>query len=251
MQRLDRANEGGVGARSATRRRRRYRDQVRALSRVQARQYVESNRGVDADVVACVIEGGIACVNLVMIRGGRHVGDRSFFPANAEGAAAAEVLQRVPRAALPRAAGRRRSSSVRNDVEFCDLKASHGRYARPHGERRVWLDMARKNAELAHRAAGARPRHPGGAAASRCARRSGCPRARSASSASTSATRWARRRSPPAWSTIASSMQKIGVPALQHPRHHARRRLRRDAPGAGAPLRAGDGARRARSPTWC
>src|SRR4051812_37136359 len=43
-----------------------YRDQVRALSRVQARQYVESNRGVDADVVACVIEGGIACVNLVM-----------------------------------------------------------------------------------------------------------------------------------------------------------------------------------------
>src|SRR5207302_10876941 len=69
-----------------------YRDQVRALSRVQARQYVESNRGVDADVVACAIEGGIACVNLVMIRGGRHVGDRSFFPANAEGATAGEVV---------------------------------------------------------------------------------------------------------------------------------------------------------------
>src|SRR5688572_26636545 len=69
-----------------------YRDQIRALSRVQARQYVESNRGVDADVVACVIEGEIACVNLVMIRRGRHVGDRSFFPANAEGAAAAEVV---------------------------------------------------------------------------------------------------------------------------------------------------------------
>src|SRR5207249_9398157 len=69
-----------------------YRDQVRALARVQARQYVESNRGVDADVVACVIEGEIACVNLVMIRGGRHVGDRSFFPANAEGAAPGEVI---------------------------------------------------------------------------------------------------------------------------------------------------------------
>src|SRR5580765_4489867 len=69
-----------------------YRDQVRALSRVQARQYVESNRGVDADVVACVIEGGIACVNLAMIRAGRHVGDRSFFPANAEGASAGEVI---------------------------------------------------------------------------------------------------------------------------------------------------------------
>src|SRR4051794_34176066 len=63
-----------------------YRDQVRALSRVQARQYVESNRGIDADVVACLTAGGIACVNLVMIRGGRHVGDRSFFPSNADGA---------------------------------------------------------------------------------------------------------------------------------------------------------------------
>src|ERR671930_265779 len=69
-----------------------YRDQIRTLSRVQARQYVESNRGVDADVVACVIDGGIACVNLVMIRGGRHVGDRSFFPSNAEGAEPAEII---------------------------------------------------------------------------------------------------------------------------------------------------------------
>src|SRR5688572_10790657 len=69
-----------------------YRDQVRALSRIQARQYVESNRGVDADVVACAIDGAIPCVNLVMIRGGRHVGDRSFFPANAEGAAESEVV---------------------------------------------------------------------------------------------------------------------------------------------------------------
>ena len=62
-----------------------FRDQIRALSRVQARQYVESARGMEADVVACAIVDGIACVNLAMIRGGRHVGDRSFFPANADG----------------------------------------------------------------------------------------------------------------------------------------------------------------------
>ena len=49
---------------------------------------------------------------------------------------------------------------------------------------------------------------PRKAACSRCARRSACPKARSASSASTSATRWARRRSPRAWSTIGSQMQK-------------------------------------------
>ena len=123
-----------------------YRDQVRALSRVQVRQYVESNRGVDADVVACAIEGGIACVNLVMIRGGRHVGDRSFFPANAEGASEEEVVaafleqhyleQPVPGLIV-----------VNQELEL-DLPGAH--VVNPsHGERRVWLDMARKNAVLA------------------------------------------------------------------------------------------------------
>ena len=123
---------------------------------MQARQYVESERGVDADVVACVLEGGLACVNLVMIRGGRHVGDRSFFPQNAEGAAAGEVLaafleqhyadQPVPpliltseefdRAALEEALSERapRGTQILSPT---------------YGERRVWLDMARKNAELA------------------------------------------------------------------------------------------------------
>ncbi|HLS86275.1 MAG TPA: excinuclease ABC subunit UvrC [Burkholderiales bacterium] len=122
------------------------RDQVRALSRVQARQYVESNRGIDADVVACAIEGGISCVNLVMIRAGRHVGDRSFFPSNAEGADEAEVVsaflgqhyldQPPPRLVV-----------VDHPVE---LELERTEIVTPsHGERRVWLDMARKNAILA------------------------------------------------------------------------------------------------------
>jgi hypothetical protein len=69
-----------------------YRDQVRTLSTVRSRQYVESNVGVDADVVGSAIDNGIACENLVMVRGGRHVGDRSFFPQNAQQATAGEVL---------------------------------------------------------------------------------------------------------------------------------------------------------------
>ena len=119
-----------------------YRDQVRTLARMQARQYVESHRGVDADVVACVIQDGIACVNLVMIRGGRHVGDRSFFPANAEGAEAMEIVAAFleqhyleqPRPGLVIAS---------EPVEGFDVITPS------HGERRVWLDMAAKNAELA------------------------------------------------------------------------------------------------------
>ena len=121
-----------------------YRDQVRALSRVQARQYVESNRGVDADVVACAIEGAIACVNLTMIRGGRHVGDRSFFPANAEGAGAEEVItaflgQHYLEQPLPGLI-----------VTGAPVELPNANVVNPsHGERRVWLDMAHKNAVLA------------------------------------------------------------------------------------------------------
>ncbi|MGH8721088.1 MAG: excinuclease ABC subunit UvrC, partial [Burkholderiales bacterium] len=117
------------------------RDQVRALSRVQARQYVESNRGIDADVVASVGQGGAACVNLTMIRGGRHVGDRSFFPVNAAAAGPAEVLQAFleqhyieqPRPPLVLAS---------HAVEFEVVVPTKG-------ERRVWLEMAAKNAQLA------------------------------------------------------------------------------------------------------
>jgi excinuclease ABC subunit C len=118
-----------------------FRDQVRALSRVQARQYVESNRGVDADVVACVAQGAAVCVNLAMIRSGRHVGDRSFFPLNADAAAPAEVLQAFleqhyveqPKPPLVLAS---------HAVEFAAVMPTQG-------ERRVWVEMALKNAQLA------------------------------------------------------------------------------------------------------
>ena len=110
-----------------------YRDQIRALARVQARQFVESERGVDADVVACALERGAACVNLTMIRAGRHVGDRSFFPQNAGEATADEIVDAFleqhyveqPRPPL----------------------VLHGQAVR--GERRVWVEMAEKNARLA------------------------------------------------------------------------------------------------------
>jgi excinuclease ABC subunit C len=121
-----------------------YRDQVRALSRVQARQYIESDRRVDADVVACVTEGDIACVNLVMIRVGRHVGDRSFFPANAEGAAPAEVVA----AFLEQHYAEQPPPGLVVTGEAVELEGIN--ILNPsHGERRIWLDMARKNAALA------------------------------------------------------------------------------------------------------
>jgi excinuclease ABC subunit C len=123
-----------------------YRDRARALSRVQARQFVESARGVDADVVACAADGGIACVNLVMIRGGRHIGDRSFFPQNAERAGAAEVLSAfleqhyVDQPPPPLVV-------AGPPVEFAHPGTQV--VSAPQGERRVWVEMAEKNAHLA------------------------------------------------------------------------------------------------------
>src|SRR5574343_1584702 len=70
------------------------RDQIQALARVQEKQFISSNTSqLDADVVAIVCRGGLVCGNLVMIRGGRHLGDKSFFPQNADDSSAAANVE--------------------------------------------------------------------------------------------------------------------------------------------------------------
>jgi excinuclease ABC subunit C len=133
-----------------------YRDQIRSLSKVQSRQYVDTAKALDADVVACALDQGIACVNLVMIRNGRYLGDKSFFPQHAEERTGADVvgaflaqhyLQGPPPALIV----------TSEDADTDDLAAVLTEHAgrqvqivtRPHAERRAWLEMAERNAAQA------------------------------------------------------------------------------------------------------
>ncbi len=69
----------------------RFRDQIASLRRMQETQSVDGGGG-DRDVIAVVSEGGVACVQVFFIRGGRNLGNKSWFPRQAEGAAAADIL---------------------------------------------------------------------------------------------------------------------------------------------------------------
>lgn len=132
-----------------------YRDRIQTLVKIQEKQFVSSGKPVNADVVACVVEAGMACVNLVMIRGGLHVGDKSHFPDQAEGCEPAQVLEAflaqhyVGRGAPSLIiAGERIAGEALKSL--LSVQAGHKVQivAQPSGERGAWLAMAQENARL-------------------------------------------------------------------------------------------------------
>ena len=137
----------------------RYRDQLQALGTVQSQQFIDSQsgRGQDIDVLSAVTEAGMLCLQWVSIRGGRHVGDRSFFPDHfshetddRQSAAEAFVAQHYlgkPKPdvilsdfRLPESLRQALNAEAGHKIQFID---------RTVGERKVWLNMAQQNAKLA------------------------------------------------------------------------------------------------------
>jgi len=134
----------------------RLRDLIAGIRSLQARQYVDG-RAAELDVLACVLQSGHACVLLLSFRDGRNFGTRAFYPKTNGADDPAEVLaafvsQHYASQSAPREIV---LSHALEEAELLEqaLSATAGcrvrLKSRVRGERAGYLELTRRNAELA------------------------------------------------------------------------------------------------------
>ncbi len=132
------------------------RDQIATLRRIQQRQCV-SGEGGDLDIVACAQEAGLACVQVFFIRGGRNLGNKTFFPqvpadTDNGGVLAAFLAQFYGDKLVPPEIIVSAEPDDRGLLETAFGEQMGRRVsikARVRADRARWLEMARGNAEVA------------------------------------------------------------------------------------------------------
>lgn len=138
-----------------------WRDQIRALQAVLHKQFVSSTGDEDVDIIAAVAGQDALCINLAMVRGGQHLGDRAQFPKGvssglngdeAEGLIAfieQHYLQHPPPARI--LVAHDIAEQVAAVFESADAEEKKRvTVAQPRNQmERAWLAMAEKNAQLA------------------------------------------------------------------------------------------------------
>tara|TARA_B100000809_G_scaffold262135_1_gene312441 strand:+ start:4763 stop:6586 length:1824 start_codon:yes stop_codon:yes gene_type:complete len=135
-----------------------YRDQVGHLRKIQEQQYVVGNQG-DIDVHAVVINPGGVCVLVMFIRGGRMLGNKTFFPKTRLDENESEVLAAfLPQFYLSGSGGRETPPEVVVNARIEDkfvlegaLTSQSGRKVKisdnVRSHRKRWVDLAVTNAE--------------------------------------------------------------------------------------------------------
>ncbi len=134
----------------------RLRDLVASIRTLQARQYVDG-RAADLDVLAVAMQDAAACVVLLSFRDGRNLGTRAFFPRtngvdNPEEVLAAFVSQYYGEQVPPREIVLDRDIPDRELIEHALSAAGDHKVqirCNVRSERAGYVDMARRNAEMA------------------------------------------------------------------------------------------------------